>query len=111
MMVASLFWLMFARELWMFYLCAVVFGLAFGGIATSEMPLLAWIFGLSSLGSIMGAGMLGFTLGASAGPFVSGYMFDLNGSYQMAFLVCAAFSIVGLILSVVLRPVKKSSGD
>jgi MFS family permease len=110
LMAAALFWLVQARELWMFYLFAVVFGLAFGGIAASESPTIAWLFGLSSHGSIFGFAMLGLSVGAAAGPFVTGYIFDTTGSYQLAFLVCAFFGIIGLISSAILRPTKRLSG-
>ncbi len=107
LMVAALFWLVPARELWMLYLFAVVFGFAFGGIFTAESPLVAWLFGLTSHGLIFGFAMLGFTAGAAAGPLVMGYIFDLTGSYQVAFLVGGVVGILGLIMAVVLRPTKR----
>jgi cyanate permease len=36
-----------------------------------------------------------------------GYIFDLTGGYQMAFLTCTALGIIGLILTIILRPTKK----
>ena len=107
---ADLFWLVPAREAWMLYLFAVVSGFAIGGMGTVESPLVARLFGLSSHGLIYGVIHLGFTVGASIGPVVTGYIFDLNGSYQVAFLVCAAFAIVGLIVASVLRPTKRLGG-
>ncbi len=53
-MSAALFWLMPATEAWMLYLFAAVFGFGYGGCATSESPLVAELFGLSSHGLIMG---------------------------------------------------------
>jgi hypothetical protein len=41
---------------------------------------------------------------------MTGYIFDLTLSYQIAFLVCAAFGVVGLIMAVLLRPTKKLGG-
>jgi len=107
LMAAALFWLVPARELWMLYLFAVVFGFAFGGIFTAESPLVAWLFGMTSHGLIFGFAMLGFTAGAAVGPLVMGYIFDLTGSYQVAFLVCGVVGILGIIMAVVLRPTKK----
>lgn len=110
LMSAALFWLVPAREIWMLYLFAIISGLAFGGLGTAESPLVARLFGLSSHGLIYGVVHLGFTAGAAVGPFVTGYIFDLTGGYQTAFLVCAAFNIVGLILTVILRPTKRLGG-
>jgi MFS family permease len=108
--VAAFLWLVPARELWMFYLFALVFGFAGGGMAASESPLVAGLFGLKSHGLIYGVVHLGFTAGAAVGPVVTGYIFDLTGSYQMAFLVCAAFSIIGIILASILRPTRRPHG-
>lgn len=107
MATASLFWLVYARELWVLYLFAIVFGLALGSMGTSESPLVARLFGLSSHGLIYGVIGLGFTAGGAIGPVVTGYIFDVMGSYQLAFWICAAFGVVGLILTAVLRPTRK----
>ncbi len=109
-MSAALFWLVPAREIWMFFLFAVVFGFAFGGMGAAESPIIARLFGLSSHGLIYGVVHLGFTVGAAGGPFVTGYIFDITGGYQMAWLVCAAFAVVGIILAALLRPTKKLGG-
>jgi MFS family permease len=101
----SLLWLVPATEAWKLYLFAVVFGFAFGGLGVVESPLAASLFGLSSHGLIYGVLTVGWTMGASAGPFVAGYIFDVTGSYQVAFLLGAAAGIIGLILTAVLKPI------
>jgi MFS family permease len=109
LMAAILFWLVPAKEVWALYLFAVVFGFAFGGCVTSESPLVAGLFGLSSHGLILGViNVLGFTLGAAVGPVIAGHIFDMASSYQLAFIICAAMSVVGLILTVLLSPLQKS---
>jgi len=110
LMIAALFWLVVATEVWMLYLFAVVFGFAFGGMATSGSPIIARLFGLSSHGLIFGVVGLGFRIGAAVGPFVTGYIFDVTGSYQAAFMVCAAFIVASLILIIILRPTRKLGG-
>ena len=104
---AALFWLSVAEEKWMLYLFIVIFGFAVGGMGASESPLTAWLFGISSHGLIYGVVHVGFTIGAAAGPLMTGYIFDLTNSYRLAFLICAALSVIGLILTILLRPVKK----
>lgn len=108
-MAAALLWLVPAREMWELHLFAAVFGFAFGGCATSESPLVAGLFGLSSHGLILGVmSLLGFTFGAAIGPFIAGHIFDMNNSYQLAFIVAGALSIAGLTLTVLLSPTEKS---
>jgi len=109
LMAATLFWLVPDKEAWGLYLFAAVFGFAFGGCITSQSPLVARLFGLSSHGLILGViNLLGFTLGAAVGPLIAGYIFDMTDSYQLAFIVTAATGVVGLILTVFLKPIERS---
>jgi len=109
LMAAALFWLVPNNEVWGLYLFAAVFGFAFGGCATSESPLVAGLFGLSSHGLILGAtNLFGFTFGAATGPFIAGYIFDMTCSYQLTFIVAGAVSVVGLMLTALLSPIEKS---
>jgi MFS family permease len=110
LMTAALCWLMPARDMWMLYLFAVVFGFAHGGMGAAESPLIAGLFGLRSHGLIYGVIHIGFTAGAALGPFITGLIFDLTGSYQMAFLLCIAVSVIGIIMVAVLRPTKRLGG-
>lgn len=105
--VVSLVWLLPSRELWMFYLFAIVLGIAMGSIGTSESPLVARLFGLKNHGLIYGIFVLGFTAGGAVGPLVTGYIYDITGSYYNAFLACIAFAVVGFILAVLLKPTRE----
>ena len=110
LMSAALFWLVPATEIWKLYLFAGVFGFAYGGGGASESPLVAALFGLRSHGLILGVINLGVTTGGAVGPFVAGYIFDVTGSYQIAFVVCAVTAILGLTLAVALRSVRETGG-
>ena len=102
--IAALALLVPAEELWMFYLFAVLLGLAFGGMGTSESPLAARLFGLTSHGLIYGVMAMGFTTGGAIGPVIIGYIYDITDSYRIAFLVCIALLVVGLIFMAILKP-------
>ena len=102
----ALFYLTMTSELWNLYLFAVVFGFASGGIVASESPLAASLFGLSSHGMIFGAFTLLGTFGASLSPFLAGYLFDINGNYNLAFLTAGAVGILGIIFSWSVRPLE-----
>lgn len=101
----ALFWLLVAKELWMLYLFAVIFGFGYGGIATLMSPVAAHLFGLNSLGIILGVINLSSHVGETIGPIVAGHIFDITGSYNLAFLVCTVISFISLTLASVLKPV------
>jgi MFS family permease len=107
LMAASLFWLVPARQVWVLYLFALVFGIGIGGMGTSESPMIARLFGLSSHGLIYGVLGLSWTSGGAVGPIVTGYLCDVMGNYQLAFLLCAIIAVLGLILLIILRPTKR----
>ena len=84
------------------------FAAAYGGCVAVQSPLVAGLFGLRSHGLILAAVNFGFTIGGAGGPFIAGYIFDVTGSYRLAFLLCAAFGTVAVILSILLTPTKRS---
>lgn len=103
----SLFLLLITKELWLFYLFAVIYGIAYGGLSALISPIVAELFGLSSHGVVMGMViMFGGTAGMAVGPFLAGHIFDVTGSYQTAFLLYAIIGVVGLVLVSRLKPVR-----
>jgi MFS family permease len=110
MMALALLWLMPSRDAWSFYLLAFIFGLAYGNGVAQESPLVAKVFGLTSLGSILGVIVLSFGIGAAVGPVLAGYIFDVTGSYHIALIMTAAISVIALVLTILLRPIKSKTG-
>ena len=104
---AIMIWLMQAEELWMLYTIAILLGLANGGNMTCDSPMLVRLFGLKSLGSLVGASSGSFAIGAAVGPVVTGYIFDITGSYYLAFPIGAAFALAGLVLVLIIRPTRR----
>ncbi len=91
----------------MLFLFAAIFGLAHGGLQALFSPMVAQLFGLSSHGVILGTANLAGSIGAASGSFIAGFIFDVTGSYQVAFLILTALGVTGVILSVRLTlPVK-----
>lgn len=106
LMPAAFLWLVPSKEMWMFYLFALPFGLAQGGMGAAESPLVAEIFGLKSHGLIYGAVGFSFATGAALGPWLAGYIYDVRNSYQLAFVLCAVIGIIGLILTTLLTQMR-----
>jgi len=102
----ALIWLLFAQEVWMLYVFAVVFGVGWGGIA-SLLPLVpAELFGLGSLGIIFGSVLFLGTAGGAIGPLLAGTIFDVTGSYRLALLICVIIGVLAIILSLILLRAK-----
>ncbi len=111
LMSVSFFWLLVAKELWALYLFAVIFGFGTAGLVVLGSPLIARLFGLGSLSVIMGSVEFVSTTLSIPSAIVAGYIFDVSGSYQLAFLICAGVSIIGLMLSLLLRPISEKGGE
>ncbi len=107
---AALAWLLVAKELWMLYLFAIIFGFGYGGFTASMSPIAAELFGLRFLGTIVGVVVFSFTIGGAVGSVLAGSIFDITGSYQRAFLTNAAVSVIGLILALLVRPAISQGG-
>ncbi len=106
----ALLWLLVATEIWMLYLFAAIFAFGYGGCAAAQSPMVAEMFGLRSVGAILGFASFSFTVGGAIGPFLAGWLFDMSGRYAVSFLVAAAVSIIGLILIVSSRLVSGEGG-
>ena len=98
----ALIWLLFANELWMFYIFAAILGLANGGFTTLIPIISTELFGLVSLGVIIGALGVFMTLGQAIGAPLSGAIFDITGSYRLAFIIAIGVCAVSVIISLVL---------
>ena len=97
--------LLVARELWMLYLFAVIFGLGWWASSAVMVPLTAELFGLKSHGTIVACVNLITAVGGAAGPVLVGHIFDVTGSYQQAFLMCIAVTIIAITTIIFMKPV------
>jgi len=48
------------------------------------------------------------TVGGSVGPIMAGRIFDVTGSYQIAFLVLTVVVALGLALMTFLKPIRNT---
>ena len=95
---------LFARDSGSFYLLALVFGVAYGGV----MPLYALVtreyFGEKVIGSAYGAVFLVSTLGMGLGSFAGGVIYDHLGSYAWLYVSSAAIGVMAGVLALTFRP-------
>ena len=107
LMSLTLFGLVATKGIWALYLFAAIFGFIYGGLVVLISPLVAELFGLRSHGVILGIVAFCSGIGGAIGPVMAGHIFDITGSYQLAFLVCGAIGFVSSILTLLLRPANR----
>jgi MFS transporter, OFA family, oxalate/formate antiporter len=111
LILLTFFWLQAAGSLWMLYIFAVFYGFGYGSMIAMLTLAPARLFGLSSLGTLVGVLTCIYTLGGGVGPVLSGYIYDISGSYRQAFVIFIALAAAGLVFSLFLKqPVKKERG-
>ncbi len=106
LLVISLLWLQVAQSLWMLFFFACIYGLAHGGIFTAISPIVAEIFGIKAHGTILGIVVCFGTTGGAAGPIFTGQLFDMTGSYAIAFWAFIVLSTCSLGILSLLKPIK-----
>jgi len=107
----ALIWLLFAKEIWMFYLFAGVFGFAYGGTVSLLTVVAAELFGLKFLGVIFGSAFVLGSVGGALGPLLAGTIFDITGGYSLALLICVILGTLTIILGLILLRYKIREGD
>jgi MFS family permease len=101
-------WLIWASTSWMFFVFAAFFGFGYGGHGTQFPALTGEIFGLTHMGTILGAVVFFWGMGSAFGASMAGYIFDITGSYRGAFLVGAtAMLMAGATTIFLSKPVKQ----
>jgi MFS family permease len=106
----AIVWLAWSQQLWMLYLFALIYGLAYGGMTPSMAALISDTFGLRKIGAILGVLDVGFGLGAAIGPVVGGLIFDVSKSYFTAFLLgVVAMVVVTLFVTQIRQETNRKS--
>lgn len=84
-----------------FYLLAIVFGMAYGGVMPLYAVLAREYFGQRIMGAVFGAATMLSCLGMAAGPMVGGWIFDTLHNYRWLYLGSAAVAVgaVGIALT------------
>jgi hypothetical protein len=80
------------------------YGFGFAGSDTVFVRVIPDVFGLRALGAIMGLLALGWRCGAALGPTVTGFLYDVSGSYAVPFgaapfVTAAAYALFALAAS------------
>ena len=102
-------WVLIAHSLWGLYLFALVFGFAWGAQAVLRFAVTSEVFGMVSLGLLMG--IFGFAESGAAtfGSYIAGHIFDVTGTYQQAFWAGIVVSVLGIALAWLLKAPERNN--
>jgi MFS family permease len=79
-----------------FYLLAVVFGTAYGGVMPLYAVLARESFGQRAMGTVFGAMTMVSSLGMAFGPFAGGRIFDAFNSYAWLYIGAATIALAAV---------------
>jgi MFS family permease len=83
----------------------ILFGLGLGGGAVLVPLLVGECFGLRAFGKVLGVVTISATLGAATGPVLTGHIFDVMGSYHLAFILhVVSFAAAAVAILFLPRP-------
>ena len=84
------------------YVIAALFGLFQGGIVPSYAIIVREHFPASEAGTRVGAVIMATMIGMALGGWLSGKIFDLTGSYHVAFINGIAWNLLNLVIALFL---------
>jgi MFS transporter, OFA family, oxalate/formate antiporter len=96
---------------WLLWLHACLFGLTWGARGPAITAKTADLFPGAQLGSILGVITIGSGIGSAVGSWGAGIIFDVSGSYRLAFILSIAAYSSGVVAFWALRrpPVRRQS--
>jgi MFS family permease len=93
----AMFFLAWARSLWAFLALAFLFGFGLGPCPPVRTAMIPQLFGVRSIGTIIGLAAAAFSAGGIVGPVLAGYVFDVSQSYGIAFSAGGLLMIAGML--------------
>jgi MFS family permease len=84
------------------YVVSLIFGLSQGGIVPGYAVIVREFLPAREAGARVGMVLMATVLGMALGGWMSGWIYDLTGSYRMAFLNGIAWNILNLAIAVLL---------
>ena len=85
----------FLTEIYLAPIFIGIYGLGFGARIPLGTAIRGEYFGRRAFGKVLGISMVPMSVMMFAAPIFAGWMFDVQGSYNMAFYILSAISIVG----------------
>jgi MFS family permease len=102
---------LFVGRLGEFYLLAVVFGTAYGGVMPLYAVLAREYFGQRVMGTVFGAATMTSSLGMAFGPLAGGWIFDTFTSYSWLYIGSMGVALGAVAVAFAFPPLPSRSRD
>jgi MFS family permease len=102
---------LFVGRLGEFYLLAVVFGTAYGGVMPLYAVLARDYFGQRVMGTVFGAATMTSSLGMAFGPLAGGWIFDSFNSYSWLYIGSMGVALGAVAVALAFPPLPLRSPD
>jgi MFS family permease len=102
---------LFVGRLGEFYLLAVVFGTAYGGVMPLYAVLARDYFGQRVMGTVFGAATMTSSLGMAFGPLAGGWIFDTFDSYSWLYIGSMGVALGAVAVALAFPPLPVRSPD
>ena len=106
---ATLLWVSQTTSLWMLLSFVAIYGFFYGSHVPLIPALIRSYFGTESLGQIIGVAHAVCLIGGAISPPLAGYIYDVTGSYAVAFLIGAGIWALAAFFAWLSRPPKRAT--
>ena len=106
---ASMVCLWLLSDIWMLRLFAFSYGVFHGVRISATVGVLPEIFGMASLGELIGISSAVGTLISALAPYAAGALFDATGSYSIAFLLIVLLLVAGGVVAGLIKRIAARS--
>jgi MFS family permease len=93
------------------YVLVLIVGFTIGNIYMMQTLLASEIFGLVSLGAILGVLLMTSQIGSGVGPIVVGVLEDVTGGYDVPFTITALLTYLAALCVLLARPLALADDD
>ena len=91
-------------QLSQFYVLAVIFGIAYGGVMPLYAVLAREYFGQRVMGTVFGAATMASSVGMAIGPLAGGWVFDNFDVYDWMFIASSGLGLAAVAVALAFPP-------
>ncbi|SEH54824.1 Sugar phosphate permease [Rhizobium tibeticum] len=102
---------LFVSRLGEFYVLAIIFGSAYGGVMPLYAVLAREYFGPRIVGTVFGAATMLSSLGTAFGPLIGGWIFDTFANYSWLFIGSALVGLGAAAIALAFPPLAQAKAE